>query len=316
MNNRPGLTGKTLFVFSDPGGAKPMLALASNYRKEDILIISDRRYAFYKDFGLDVTSFNGEPADLIDRFSPVKVITGTSYSSDIEKRFIAAAKQRKVPVASFIDHWTSFLARFYADGGYVFPDEIWVLDERAAALGIREGLPPAVIKITGNPYHKYLASWQPLIQRDALSAVFGVDLPSSKPYIVYAPDPLSNVNGGETFGFDELMATKELVKLTRGIDRYNFVLKPHPNQDIDRLLPLLDENWLVVSAQSDSNTLIYYSTAVIGFFSSFLIESLLMGKKVYRFLGPETKYDPLKEMDLGQVVDSGQLTEILQNGNQ
>lgn len=309
------MSEKTLFVFSDPGGAKPMLALASTYKKEDILIVSDRNYTFYKDFGLDVTTFSGEPADLIDSFSPVKIITGTSYTSDVEKRFIVAAKQKELPVVSFIDHWTSFLARFYKDGEYIFPDEIWVLDERAAALGIEEGLPPTLIKVKGNPYHKYLASWQPIIKREDLNAVFGVELPSSKPYIIYAPDPLSNVNGNEKFGFDELTATKKLVKLTKRISRYNFVLKPHPNQDINNLLPLLDKNWLVVSAQSDSNTLIYYSAAVIGFFSNFLIESLLMGKKVYRFLGPETKYDPLKEMDLGQVVDSDQLAEILQNGN-
>lgn len=310
------MTEKTLFVFSDPGGAKPMLALASNYRKEDIQIISDRRYAFYKDFGLDVDMFSDPPGDSIDRFSPTRVITGTSYSSDIEKQFIAAAKKRQVPVASFVDHWTSFGSRFSTVDGYIFPDEIWVLDKRAAELGIREGLPPSRIKITGNPYHKYLASWKPSIKRVELSAAFGIDLPPSKPYIIYAPDPLSNVNGFDKFGFDELSATKELSELTSGIDGYNIVFKPHPNQDINRIRPFINKSWMTVSDQADSNTLIYYSAGVIGFFSSFLIEASLMGKNVYRFLMPGTKYDPLRETDSGQIVNSNQLVEILQNGNQ
>lgn len=310
------MSEKTLFVFSDPGGAKPMLALASNYRKEDILIISDRSYAFFKDFGLDVTRLSGKVCEIIDRFSPDRIITGTSYSSDIEKRFIAAAKERRIPVASFVDHWTSFMTRFSVGNGYTFPDEIWVLDERAAQLGIAEGLPASLIRITGNPYHKYIASWKPSIKREELSAVFGIDIRSSKPYIIYAPDPLSNVNGIDKFGFDELSATRELNKLISGISKFNFIFKPHPNQDINRIESLFGKNWMTVSAQADSNTLIYYSAGVIGFFSSFLIEASIMGKNVYRFLGPETKYDPLKEMDLGQVVDSGQLTEILQNGNQ
>ena len=46
------LKGKGLFVFSDPGGAKPILSYVALNKISNYFIISDRVYNFYTDFGL------------------------------------------------------------------------------------------------------------------------------------------------------------------------------------------------------------------------------------------------------------------------
>ena len=68
------LHGKGLYVFSDPGGAKPCLSFVGLNKISNYLIVSDRKYSFYKDFGLNVKIlkeidehiFNGQLTDIIE----------------------------------------------------------------------------------------------------------------------------------------------------------------------------------------------------------------------------------------------------------
>ena len=48
------LKGKGIFVFSDPGGAKPIMALIKLNRLKNYKVFSDREYSFFKDFNLKV----------------------------------------------------------------------------------------------------------------------------------------------------------------------------------------------------------------------------------------------------------------------
>jgi hypothetical protein len=49
--------------------------------------------------------------------------------------------------------------------------------------------------------------------------------------------------------------------------------------------------------------LIYFSDLVLGFFSSFLIESKIMHKPVLRFLVEGIKKDPFEGMNIGKIVN-------------
>ena len=82
----PKLVGRGLFVFSDPGGAKPILSYATlNDSLSDVLIISDRKYSFFNDFQISVNFYNNDSiAEIIDKFKPSFIFTGTSYTSKIE----------------------------------------------------------------------------------------------------------------------------------------------------------------------------------------------------------------------------------------
>ena len=56
-----------LFIFSDPGGAKPLLAFIENHKLKDYKVISDRVYDFFLDFGINVINFKNENIEKIIR---------------------------------------------------------------------------------------------------------------------------------------------------------------------------------------------------------------------------------------------------------
>jgi hypothetical protein len=295
---------RRLIVFSDPGGAKPCLALASRWRGEhELEVYSDREYSFYE--GFDVVVGQCEVADvamIVDSFRPTLLYTGTSYTSSIELRFLDIAMRQGVKTAAFVDHYTRFQDRFILETKLVLPDEVHVLDERARRLAISEGIPEAKLKITGNPYHHYLSVWAPRMSREALFwQTNGTHPPDLG--ILFAPDPLTNLGGREKYGIDEGMAFELLLRAARkvGLNATVFV-KPHPNQNVDILtralatVPLkapLDVRILPSESDQYLNEFLFHSDLVVGIFSSVLAESELLGTQTLRILCNLSVPDPM-----------------------
>lgn len=301
----PKLAGKGLFVFSDPGGAKPILALAEKL-KESLTcykIISDREYDFYIDFSVEVNKSLQPPAEMLSIFKPDFVLTGTSYTSLIELEYIQAAREASIPVYSFVDHWTRIRERFQKNGTEHLPDLILVVDEKAKKLAIENGIEEQRIAVFGNPYHSYLKNWKPSISRSDFYYQLGLS-GIKKKIVLYAPDPLSNVNGFAQFGFDEVSATKKLSGCIKDCcSDFYCLLNPHPNQEMEKLKdPGVNSCFSIVPKGTDVNTLIYYAEVVIGFFSNLLLEAKVMNKPVLRFFPGTGLYDPFEGMNVGEVV--------------
>lgn len=303
------LKGKGLFIFSDPGGAKPILALIKILNIKDYLIISDRKYNFFSDFELNVNSYTaGNEEMIIDEYKPDYLFTGTSYTSNIELLFLKAATKKNIVTYSFVDHWTNISKRFIdQNGNLVQPDNILLLDKKAVAIAIQEGIITNKIDIIGNPYHSWLQKWIPKGTKDFFIQNIDNKI-SKKKILLYAPDPLSNVNGKEKFGFDEISATKMLVtifeKNKKLLDKWVVIVKPHPNQDKSKLSHLISGNpsFYILADNADTNECIYFSDVVMGFFSSILIESTIINRPVLRFLLETSINDPFEELNIGEVV--------------
>lgn len=293
-----------LFVFSDPGGAKPILALAESLRDKlkSYLIISDRSYSFFKDFDVKVAQAHGTPSETIKEFDPDFIFTGTSYTSSIGHEYIKAAKLHSISVYTYVDHWTNIRERFDQNGIELLPDLILLVDEKAKKMAIDAGLPEALLFVSGNPYHDFLRKWQPHVSRPEFYELLDLQ-DEKKKIILYAPDPLSNVNGQALYGFDEVSATEKLVNSIRAVCHENyFLLNPHPNQKVERLQEGKDSCLRIVPADTDVNTLIYYSAIVIGYFSNLLVEATIMHKPVLRFFIKRGLPDPMEGMMIGEVV--------------
>jgi predicted glycosyltransferase len=308
---------KGIFVYSDPGGARAVLAEAFFMKKNglDVRVYSDRKYSFAKEFGLEVIEPLQSPDTIISEFNPDFIYTGTSYISDIELNFIAAAKKQGIKSIAIIDHWTSMKARFLRRDKLVLPDEIHVIDERAKSICMEEGIDAERIRVTGNPYHQYLKQWKPAEDKETFLEKLGIK--DNKKIVVYAPDPLSNVNGKERFGFDEITATAQIGQLLdkNAFHHLYFILKAHPNQNMSKIEMPERENIIVADDTVDSGTLMYYADLVIGFFSNFLLEAALLGKKVLRFHPLPLINDPLKPTSIGKIVDPEGLQLELNNLN-
>lgn len=300
-------------IFSDPGGAKSILALSEYFLGEgrEVMVITDRSYSFVKDFSVATTPFAGEPKEVLKSFKADAIFTGTSYSSSIELEFVQASKDLGIYSYSFIDHWTSFRSRFTKGTDEIFPNKVLVIDDRALQLAIREGLEPEKLQVIGNPFHQWLKSWKPSIGKNEYFTGIGVSM--AKPLIVFAPEPLSNVNGKEKFGFDELEIIENLKEWVGAecLEKFTWVLKPHPNQNLEELLKLLPSEIKLLSKDADSLMLIYYAEMVVGFFSNFLVEAQVLNKQVIRLIPTSAVLDPLIDMGIGISVNEHLIKSVL-----
>jgi len=301
---------RRLIVFSDPGGAKPCLAIANRWQEnQDVLVCSDREFSFFESFRVKVRKcLSDQATKVIEEFRPDFIYTGTSYSSDLELTFLAKGRERRIPTASFIDHYTQFRSRFILGDDLILPDEINVLDDRAYQLAVGDGLPKDRIRITGNPYHAYLRGWRSNLSRKDLWKKLGF-MESPDPVLLYAPDPLSNVGGIAKFGIDERILLRHLIDALQSIgDPVQVVVKSHPNQNTEYLMNGLDEKTETMNIQcfmagpeADSvlNDLIVRSDLVIGMFSSLMVEAEILGTPTIRLLHGLSIQDPLEGITTG-----------------
>jgi hypothetical protein len=283
-----------------------VLALASLVKKDDllasVLLISDRVYDFYTDFDLDINQYrDGDEIGLLSSFSPDYVFTGTSYTSHLELKFIKEAGKKKIATIAFIDHWTNFYSRFKWDAELILPNQVWVIDQHAKELAIGEGLPAAQVMISGNPYYPFLAQWKPRISKEEF--LKQLEISAHATIIVFAPEPLSQVNGKEKFGFDELeLLEKILADMPKEFwqDENNyFLIKIHPNQKRSNIESIVlrsieTKNVRIVPENIHTITLLKYADVVMGIFSNILIEADIIGTTVARYIPFKIKNDILQ----------------------
>tara|TARA_B100001093_G_scaffold520222_1_gene613753 strand:+ start:3223 stop:4101 length:879 start_codon:yes stop_codon:yes gene_type:complete len=72
-------------------------------------------------------------------------VTGTSWKSELEKRFIAKNKNKNIKIISFLDSWFNYKKRFEINGSFFFPHEIWTFDKYAYSLA-KDKIPNVKIK--------------------------------------------------------------------------------------------------------------------------------------------------------------------------
>jgi hypothetical protein len=314
------LKGEGLFVFSDPGGAKPILSYVRLFHEDEYLIITDRKFDFITDYDLKVLKLEKVYLDLIvsiiENFEPKFVFCGTSYTSNIELRFIQAANKLGIPTISYIDHYTRYLDRFLFNGKYIFPNRIFLTDERAFRIALNFKLEDQVsIQITGNFHHMFLNKWKPIISKAEFFT--GFRLNGDEKIILFAPDPLSNVGGREKYGFDETDVWNIIDEVISKIpsNKYKIFLQMHPNQDLKYFKCNIKNKYKYddcVANNLHTNTLIYYADIVVGMYSSFLIEANQFKKNIIRYLPNGEMEDALEGMNIGEVANNeNQLLNLL-----
>ena len=112
------------------------------------------------------------------------------------------------------------------------------------------------------------------------------------------------------YGFDEISSTLTLCESIKCLnENYLFFLKLHPNQKNDKIQKSISSQIFILPNDVDTNSLIYYSDVIIGFFSNFLIEADLMHKPVLRYLIEGVKKDPFLDMNIGKIVNQNTLVQ-------
>lgn len=304
------LKGKGLFVFSDPGGAKPCLSFILLNNLSNYIVISDREYSFYSDFNINVI-ISVEIERYITEFKPDYIFSATSYTSNIEKIAIKNAKINKIPCITYIDHSTNILDRFNFNNEFYVPDFILVGDyDVLTEVKSYNLFDSCIVRKIFNPYHFFLARWKPKV--DKVSFLSQLEITTQKKIVLIVFEPLSNINGHEKYGFDELTGINEINSLIDSEDLdYTYIFKPHPNQNMDLLINELSHKITLVSSQTDTNNLIFYSDIIIGFFSNILLEANIFEKRIIRYQPVGFKNDPFINKKVGITATKDTLMNYL-----
>lgn len=315
MQSKPkesSLKGKILFVFSDPGGAKPILSLIEEKNIDTCLAVSNRSYSFYDDFKTPVKILENNFEEIVNSYKPDLIFTGTSYPSDFDKQFLKIALEKNIGCYTFVDHWTNMNLRFSYEHIFLEPSQVWVIDERAKEIAMKAGIPEDKIVISGNPYHRWLKNWKPKVSKEFFLKNIGLKN-NPDTLIVFAPDPLSNINGKKRYDFDEISALKDLIKLFEEhksvLSHIKVLIKAHPNQNRKKIEDIIlgYKNFILLPDNIDANTVTYYGDIIIGFFSSFLLEAKILDKDILRFIPVPMKEDPIGGLNIGSIVDKESL---------
>jgi hypothetical protein len=312
------LPGKhTAFVFSDPAGANACMGFAKLgkvYQSQISILFCNKRYDEEEVENLQVVS----------EIPPFKelgvdcVFAGTSHpqsSGYFEVNCIREARKSGIKTISFVDHWVNFRLRFLDEKNeLIFPDEIWVVDEKARQQAIKEGLAESLLKIKRNPYHIYLEYlWKPSFKGKAYLSE--LNIPGEGFHILFAPDPLSLRDLEKTTGFTEAEALEQLLAVLSTLYLpVRLVVKCHPLQPVEKLEEAANGSKIPVHIISSADTLELVNAAdlIIGFYSNLLLEAEALGKKVLRFFPGDEKADLLRHHKSIMKVDSaiGLLTTI------
>ena len=312
---------KGLFVFSDPGGAKPILSFININKLSNYKIISDRKYKFYSDFNIEVNYFNDLSIEkLLLEYKPDYVFTGTSYTSKIEVKFLKYSKKIDIKTYSYIDHYTNYESRFNFKNKIYLPDNLILIDEKAKNIALKTKLSNVSnIHVCSNFYHEFLKNWKPKTERSKLIDDIYID--ENKKIVVLAADPISNINGKKIYNYDEYDVSDDLLYSLKNIDQDKFILiiKTHPNQNEqfkNYLIKKYNKKNMYFYTENNSIDLLYYLDIIVGMFSSILIEANIFSKKIIRHIPSDKIDDPIRHLNIGEVSKSKNelkkiLTEIL-----
>ncbi len=276
---------KVLIVSHDAGGAEVLSAWVAQH--------SEYHY-FYLLSGPAISIFssrvdvmvNHSEKELISLILKVNfVLTSTSWSSDVEKRAIQCAKENKVNVVSYLDHWIHYKERFNMRGCSILPDEIWVGDLYAEKIA-KNVFPQKKIRYQQNIYFKEIS--ERVKKYPYKKSSNGLTLL----FLTQPIDLSSNFyNQGKVFTDRDIF---DLLKycinaLTKKKKIHKLIVRIHPSDDPKKYQTWLQEfndNDMVLCISHEKDLLIdcICSDWVIGSFSMAMVIALLAKRPVFSCL--------------------------------
>ena len=152
-----------LFVAGDPGGAYALAPVIEQLNIEDeydvqvlgyIQAAKVFRQYYFSVVEIAAVSTDDDVIAWLSTIKPDVVVTASSSNQfNLEKKFIAGAKNRSIPCLSVLDFWSNYSQRFSEEEKDLqyLPDKVAVIDEFAYKEMCVEGFPKDHLVITGQP---------------------------------------------------------------------------------------------------------------------------------------------------------------------
>jgi len=210
------------------------------------------------------------------------VLTGTSWTSDLEKRAIKIAKKKRVKVASFLDHWVSYPERFHLNDEIILPDEIWVGDEHALEIA-KEHFPSERIKFVPNPYFEDI--------RSEIEKITDDNREDGTLKILYVSDPIEQFSieqygHANHFCYNEYEALDNFLNIIaeKKLKNYEIRIRQHPSEAVDKYRSIIKNHPELLIKESSELSLIKDCAGadwIVGQQSMALAVGLISGKEVF-----------------------------------
>lgn len=280
---------KILVVACEAGAAQILSSMIKRVNPSNVRYILD---------GPAVRIFEGKLGPIIlEELTPDLVrscglvLTGTSLIPDLERRAIKLSKDLGVKVCSVVDHWVNYRQRFMPVAGgretVLFPDEVWVCDEAAVVVALREGIPEENLYKIENYYFASLRdkSW-----------------PTDPARLLYVCEPVFDdlkllTGNGNAWGYNEFDLVMDFLQSLERMDGpfKKAVLRLHPNEPQDKYdrlveqyrgsIPVEISSVEVRSIEEDCSR----AEIIVGVESMALAIGLYFGKTVYSCLPLKAK---------------------------
>ena len=284
---------KALVVCNDAGAAT-LLAYWCKQEKGEFV------YAIYgpaqKIFIQNGFRFTDEPIEvLLNTHEYNRILTGTGWMTDTEKKAIRYALKKNIYCISAIDHWVNYKERFILNGKYYYPNEIWVSDKYA--LNIAKEIFDKSIKVVqkDSPLQRRVKSIIKSKIRKEENKYLKQDI-----RILLAMEPIRkhwmNQQTNYTPEIESLVWFQDNLEKILDIlgikSQISIFLRPHPSEDRNKYKEFI-EQWesfsrpiLKISEIEDIFNDINESNVVLGCETQALVIGLMMKKQVGSILPP------------------------------
>jgi len=294
--------GDLVFVLcGDAGGANAVAPVIETLRIENRVKVKALAYRQAKtvwikrgiDFEIIVeTTSKKEAVDLIRDCGAVFLLTGTSCNPfNLEKIFIAAAREIKIPSIAVLDFWTNYRERFSNedDEPVYLPDRIAVMDERARDEMIKAGFQSSRIVVTGQPAFDGILKKREQFTADKWKRIRnGLGIGPEEIFILFVSQPTSIEDGADHTALKYLTYTKQQVlgslysNLCRIANRRGYKIalgiRPHPREKPDSFGSLKQGIVRIFLAEGgDSSDMVMSADIITGMSSILLVEACYLG---------------------------------------
>lgn len=295
---------KVLIFARDPGGANAVIPLVNKMKQRYDVIVYAKHFALKRmqaeqikclNIENEVTVFDENGVfNFLKKIAPDILITGTSLDDYTERFLWKAADSLSIFSFAIIDQWMNLGIRF-SKYNYTqidlykntyehsfLPDKIFVMDDLAKEMIMKEGVPEEKVLVSGQPYfetvrEKYTNALVYKKKGDVLNIVY-----VSEPIIQdYDEGDESKLFWGynERTNFENLYVS--LTHILKGSSKKVYLtVRPHPRESVDGWKKIIsskiNENIILnCDTENDSFYILKNADLVCGMSSMFLLEAAI-----------------------------------------
>lgn len=214
------------------------------------------------------------------------IFTDTSDQNEIHFYLWRQSENLGIPSLSILDSWVWYARRFTdREGEMHYPAKMGMIDEFAVGEAVNDGLPADKMAITGHPrFDRLKSEWEtdrPSFEND-LRKKYRLD--EGVLSVLFVSEAISRFGFEGEVGYDERSILEEVCRALqaggRALDKIRLLVKPHPDDYIDRLEDVLEGfelPWYMVD-ESETIPALKLADLVVGMSSIILVDAVMVGK--------------------------------------